>query len=183
MCTRTHIMASSDASTVPKITIDAMYVSDMDVEHKLREKSLSWTSKFTVKFEDSVNLIGNIAFQDSGLMEVDFGDSVETIGGAAFQNCKGLMKVNFGRSLKKIGDAAFENCVELTEVEFGPSVETIGFRAFQGCRKLRKVKIYTHTTLYSNTFPTDVEIIRKNLVGYIRSRRLTGEPPPNIIRL
>ena len=88
--------------------------------------------------------IGDGVFEDISLETVYLPDSVEVIGDSAFRNT-GIEYVNISEcyNLKKVGDSAFEDC-NLQERYSGDyplswSMEEIGERAFAGNEKLIKV--------------------------------------------
>ena len=87
----------------------------------------------TVEFKgNSVESIGNYAFQGSGLTEIVIPDSVKTIGTYAFQNCELLNSVTLPSGLKTMDNYLFAGCTALTGIIIPNSVESIGNYAFQG---------------------------------------------------
>lgn len=97
---------------------------------------------------NTLTLIRQNAFKESGLQSIEIPASVETIESTAFKNCTALTTVTFekGSQLKTIqGGAsslyygAFFGCTSLTSIEIPASVETIGSTAFRGCTALTTV--------------------------------------------
>ena len=98
---------------------------------------------------NTLTLIRQNAFKESGLQSIEIPASVETIESTAFKNCTALTTVTFekGSQLKTIeGGAkdsnyygAFCGCTSLTSIEIPASVETIGSTAFRGCTALTTV--------------------------------------------
>ena len=91
---------------------------------------------------NTLTLIRQNAFKESGLQSIEIPASVETIESTAFKNCTALTTVTFekGSQLKTIqGGAsslyygAFFGCTSLTSIEIPASVETIGVAAFKNC--------------------------------------------------
>ena len=97
---------------------------------------------------NTLTLIRQNAFKESGLQSIEIPASVETIESTAFKNCTALTTVTFekGSQLKTIqGGAsslyygAFFGCTSLTSIEIPASVETIGVAAFKNCTALTTV--------------------------------------------
>ena len=97
---------------------------------------------------NTLTLIRQNAFKESGLQSIEIPASVETIESTAFKNCTALTTVTFekGSQLKTIqGGAsslyygAFFGCTSLTSIEIPASVETIGVAAFKNCKALTTV--------------------------------------------
>lgn len=91
---------------------------------------------------NSVKIIGNAAFANSGVVNVVLGNGVETIGEQAFALCENLTTMALGAydfdegkladsSLKNIGNYAFNGCTSLKEIEIPESVTVIGSYAFK----------------------------------------------------
>ena len=85
-----------------------------------------------------VKNIGNQAFQScDNLEEVVVGEGVETIGNSAFSQTK-VKEVNFPSTLMSIGSMAFYE-TPLTKIEFPVNLKNIGEYAFHGCVNLGEV--------------------------------------------
>lgn len=61
----------------------------------------------------SVTKIADLAFEASGLKEMELPMGVETVGAGAFYNCQQLEKLAFSNSLKKLGVCCFLYCNKL----------------------------------------------------------------------
>lgn len=59
---------------------------------------------------NTVVTLGDQAFQNSGITELQLSDHLTTIGDYAFENCKALYSVTIPASVTKIGHYAFTNC-------------------------------------------------------------------------
>lgn len=93
------------------------------------------------KIPDSVTKIGNKAFGYCyHLTSVTIPRSVIEIGDSAFYNCA-LTNVNIPNSVTKVGISAFEECRWLTDVIIGNAVTTLGQRAFYNCEALSSVNL------------------------------------------
>ena len=85
--------------------------------------------------EDGITDIGKKNFSYcSELIEVKFPDTLENIGDMAFEGLN-MTKIKFPSTLKNIGEGAF-SCSDLTEITFPDTVESIGNDSFYDCKKL-----------------------------------------------
>ena len=87
---------------------------------------------------ETVQTIGEYAFYESGLSDVEIPGSVSSIEEYAFSRTK-LKSVKIPGNVKVIGECAFQSNDELCYVEMLEGVETIGYAAFATCPKLEKV--------------------------------------------
>ena len=93
--------------------------------------------KVTIAGEDVV--IGDNAFENAKMDELNITGSVKTIGGQVFY-ATNLTKVVFPEGLEKIeGFGTFGACQKLTEVEFPSTLTSVGSYAFMSCNKVSKV--------------------------------------------
>ena len=90
----------------------------------------------TVTFaEDSgLKVIGEGAFQETGIRTAFLPSGVEEIGEDAFDGCASLEEITIPKSVKEIKSGAFEDCTSLAKVGFeeGSALEKIGGSAFAG---------------------------------------------------
>ena len=84
--------------------------------------------------------IGAFAFAEIEMDGVELLDSIEVIGEGAFRNT-GITELIFSQNLKSIGESAFENC-NLERLEFPGQLSLIGNRAFAGNMDLWTVLIH-----------------------------------------
>ncbi|MCH5221886.1 MAG: leucine-rich repeat protein, partial [Muribaculaceae bacterium] len=82
------------------------------------------------------------------IKNVEFGDDVETIGNTAFYNCS-VEELNLPSSLKSIGNQAFYNN-KITNLVLPKSLESVGSQAFYGC-PIEKLTVNTGANL-NNVF-------------------------------
>ena len=93
--------------------------------------------KVTIAGEDVV--IGDNAFENARMDELNITGSVKTIGGQVFY-ATNLTKVVFPEGLEKIdGFGTFGACQKLTEVEFPSTLTSVGSYTFMSCNKVSKV--------------------------------------------
>ena len=67
-------------------------------------------ANFAFAMPNSVTTLGDEAFQNSGITELQLSDHLTTIGEYAFENCDALYRVTIPASVTKIGHYAFANC-------------------------------------------------------------------------
>ena len=94
-----------------------------------------------VVIPDSVTIIKDYAFRDSGLTSVTFGKSLKSLGFRAFYGCKGITDLALPDFLETIGQGAFESCAGLEEIIIPNGVKSIGPWAFTKCANLKHVFI------------------------------------------
>ena len=84
----------------------------------------------------AVTVIGESAFQGSGLNKVTLG-GVKKIEGSAFNGAKKLVNIDLSRVID-IGAYAFEDCAKLSGIDL-TSLRTLGGNAFEGCTALSEI--------------------------------------------
>lgn len=93
----------------------------------------------TVVLPDSLKRMGDRAFRNMVcLKNIHFGNSLEHIGEDAYESC-GLEKIELPGSVKDIGESAFEYCHYLKSVKLSEGIEAIPKLMFSYCRSLREV--------------------------------------------
>lgn len=85
-----------------------------------------------------VVLVGEEAFKDSGVEEIEFSFSCRNISNSAFENTK-LMKVDTPLGLKYIGQDAFKNCSLLEYADIRNAPQYLPSGMFAGCQSLKVV--------------------------------------------
>ena len=84
-----------------------------------------------VGFPESLNIIGNHAFEFTGIKSVAIPGGVTVIGSNAFNFCKALKSVKFNEGLEKICDQAFLS-TGIRSVKFPNSLRKLGSYSFDG---------------------------------------------------
>ncbi|MCR5246370.1 MAG: leucine-rich repeat domain-containing protein [Paludibacteraceae bacterium] len=92
-----------------------------------------------IEIPESVNSIGESAFNCSWLTNVKIPESVEYIGNYAFEGCYILTNIEIPESVNSIGESAFHNCISLINIKIPKSVNSIGNYAFEGCSNLNVI--------------------------------------------
>ncbi len=140
-CSREGVLFNKDASVI--------------ICHP-NKKSLSYV------IPNSVNHIGNYAFYQSDISNIQFTDYVETIGRRAFHYCNNLTSLDLPcvtsleveafsqcKSIKsitmpyleEIKESAFGSCISLDSIEIPENVSCINGGAFASCTSLKSVTL------------------------------------------
>jgi hypothetical protein len=98
----------------------------------------SWLKNLTTVDFPNVETIGDNAFRNTPLTEIDF-PKATFIDVQAFANCEELVTVNLPKAAT-IGISAFSGCTSLKTVDF-PEAATIGNSAFYDCTSLVTVAL------------------------------------------
>ena len=85
-----------------------------------------------ITFADNSSLveIGDRAFNESNIVDIELPAGVVKIGELAFYECTNLLSITFHEGLASIGDYAFAGCTELVSVRFPASLKTLGKSVF-----------------------------------------------------
>ena len=94
----------------------------------------SLSGKYSIR--KGVKVIGNVAFWDCILTNINIPNSVTTIGEGAFGWCDSLTSITIPNSVTTIRKDAFCYCDSLTNINIPNSVTTIEDGAFYGCENL-----------------------------------------------
>ena len=144
---------STDAETINKRAFDnCQNLSKVElregVKHIGESAFYQCESIKELDFPDTIETIGNAAFNRNNLERVHFGKNLKSIGDRAFYGCGSLSAVNFPEGLEVIDGGAFYGC-GLRSVEIPAGVISIGASAFSGCRRLKTVRISDGPTAIS----------------------------------
>lgn len=94
-----------------------------------------------IRFVGEITGIGDHAFRDLDITEIEIPKSVTNIGRAAFWACSKLEHVNMSEGLTSIENSAFSDCVSLKDIVIPDSVTNIGSGVFKGCSSLTDVTL------------------------------------------
>lgn len=132
----------------------------------------------TCAIPSSVVKIGESAFKNTDLREIEIPEGVEGILAHCFANCKNLEKVVLPSSLRRIWIYGFYG-TGIGEIHIPEGVEEIGEMAFQYCGKLEKVSLpstlrkigidgFNNTGISEIVVPYGVEDISNHVFGECR---------------
>ena len=134
---------SSVVSIDARSFVDASSLRELDLRHASglkvigKEAFKNTTSLGSVDLSNTaVTVIGESAFQGSGLNKVTLG-GVKKIEGSAFNGAKKLVNIDLSRVID-IGAYAFEDCAALSGINL-TSLRTLGNNAFEGCTALSEI--------------------------------------------
>ena len=103
-----------------------------------------------VSIPESVKIIDNYAFSESGIKSITIPNSVTSIRTGAFEDCDGLTSITIPNSVTKISDRTFYRCSGLRNVTIPNSVTSIGGIAFSNCGNLTYINIPNSVTSIGN---------------------------------
>ena len=95
--------------------------------------------------------IGESAFSNSAIREIELPARVNSLGKNIFQNCKSLTTFSFatGYEYANIPQGMFQNCSLLGEIDIPDFVTAIEANAFNGCTVLERVGLGQNSNLVS----------------------------------
>ena len=102
-----------------------------------------------IVFAESIQTIGDSAFEGSAVTQVNLNVSADYIPAQCFYKCASLTDVQMSDSVTEIGTYAFANCPNLLSVYIPESVETIANSAFYNDPNLT---IYCYKDSYAHTY-------------------------------
>ncbi|MDE6754133.1 MAG: leucine-rich repeat domain-containing protein [Muribaculaceae bacterium] len=114
----------------------------------LSETALSGISDYTfsgcvsleeVVLPETVKTIGNLAFSNTALRDIDFIANVAELGEGAFGNCRRLVSANLPKYVIRVSGNTFANCPRLITSSMSSGVESIGANVFNGDSKLANI--------------------------------------------
>lgn len=129
------------------------------------------TNLKTIELSEKLVVIKNLAFSQSGLIEINVPGSVTCLGTSAtsssvFKDCIDLLSVTFGEGLETIGASAFEGC-PLAEIIFPETLTTLGNSAFLGCPIENLVIPQSITTVGTKVFKDNLALQSVELKGTV----------------
>ena len=134
---------SSVVSIDARSFVDASSLRELDLRHASglkvigKEAFKGTTSLSSVDLtKTAVTVIGESAFQGSGLNKVTLG-GVKKIEGSAFNGAAALVDIDLS-GVTDIGAYAFEDCAALLKIDL-TSLRTLGGNAFEGCTALSEI--------------------------------------------
>lgn len=97
----------------------------------------------SVVLPESITVLGESAFQESGLQTVELPTTINTIGRSAFYHCNNLKTIVIPEGVTELGPDVFRGCSSLVSVVFSENcgIEGISLWAFQNCNNLRSINL------------------------------------------
>ena len=89
---------------------------------------------------ESLQSIGEWAFQSTPINTIVIPEKVESIGSSAFAGTN-LLAVNLPSNLKEVSQGAFGGCSLMNSVSFGRGITTLGESAFAGDSQIKNISI------------------------------------------
>ena len=130
-----NYIGSSNSVIIPN-EIEGVIINKIDNAAFMRNTNLE-----EVTISNNIIHIGDRAFRETGLTNVEIPSSVKEIGIYAFSGCEYLQSVIFNEGLEKINISAFAACTNLLTIILPSTLTTIEQYAFQNCLKLQKAFI------------------------------------------
>ena len=117
-----------------------------------------------IKLPNGLKKIGDYAFYNTSITNLDLPATLTELGGGAFSNCRLLENVTFNSANTSIGQYAFEYCAALKSVSLPKNLTTLNGRIFWNCQALSTISLpvtlqqigdgcFAGTTLKSIVFP------------------------------
>lgn len=127
---------------------------------EIGQSSFSGCSGLTaIKLPETLNIIGEYAFDSSNLTSIFIPEGVTEIQSYAFRFCDRLTSVHLPESLISIGNDVFQKCKLLEEINFPNNLATIGSGAFYECDMLATVHLpESLRTIGSLAFAADFNV-------------------------
>lgn len=127
------------SSALSNSNIKAIYLPDT-IEH-IGNGAFDGCGITSIDLPDGLLTIGDGAFRSTNLVSIKIPDSVTSIGSYAFYNCRYLESVVLSKNMSQIGAGMFEECRKLSCVEMQNGIKTIASRAFYNCSELRAITL------------------------------------------
>ena len=129
-------------------------IKEVEMPEKLTEigeKAFYESSVENVQFNDNLLEIKKYAFSScKNLQSLELPISLEVIGDFAFNNCYSITQLIIPDGVRTIGKEAFNNCDQLINIEIGSMTESIGDEAFGYCSKLQSIRVAESNQYYSS---------------------------------
>lgn len=127
------------SSALSNSNIKAIYLPDT-IEH-IGNGAFDGCGITSIDLPDGLLTIGDGAFRSTNLVSIKIPDSVTSLGSGAFYNCRYLESVILSKNMSQIGAGMFEECRKLSVVEMHNGIKTIASRAFYNCSELRAITL------------------------------------------
>ena len=89
----------------------------------------------------SVTSIGEWAFSDCGIENLEIEKGIKVIGSACFQGCDQMASLVIPEGVTYLGSSSFQDCCSLHTVKFPETLEEIIGYTFRRCSSLKEIHI------------------------------------------
>ena len=121
--------------------------------NSLKIGDITYTFDNSFEIPADVTTIGDYAFAQLKIKNIDIPENVIKIGVYAFANCNNLLSVNMTNSVTSLGNNAFRNCSKLKSVKLSENIKSIAEGTFYYCSSLESIKLPSNvTTIWKNSF-------------------------------
>lgn len=117
---KTSVLSESTGTKVDKMVVPTQVLSKLN------------SVPTTVTIPEGYDRVGNEAFANSSITNINFPNSLTLIGESAFYNCKNIASITLNKGLENIGKKAFMG-TSLTALNFPSTLQIIHDEAFRNC--------------------------------------------------
>lgn len=144
-------LSEADVTVIPEVQFNfGRFLHEIILPNSLEEignNAFQGSYIRTFKFPETLKSIGEYAFSESHIAgNVVFPDSMNLIGKYAFENCDELEQVLLPDSLGSIGTYTFYDCDNLTQVVYPKNLKSIPQYCFYGCNVLETFPLHEGLT-------------------------------------
>lgn len=108
-----------------------------------------------IHIPSTVTHIGDHAFRNSGLVEIEIPGKIRRLSGSIFHQCTDLKKVTLPMGLETLHYRVFEGCTSLSEIVLPDSVTKVMDGVFKDCTGLTRVTLSNGMTYLDNDLFAD----------------------------
>lgn len=117
---KTSVLSESTGTKVDKMVVPTQVLSRFN------------SVPTTVTIPEGYDRVGNEAFANSSITNINFPNSLTLIGESAFENCTNIASITLNKGLENIGKKAFMG-TSLTALKFPSTLQIIHDEAFRNC--------------------------------------------------
>ena len=117
---KTNVLSESTGTNVDKMVVPTQVISKLN------------PVPTTVTIPEGYDRVGNEAFANSSITNINFPNSLTLIGESAFLNCTKITSITLNEGLENIGKKAFMG-TSLTALKFPSTLQIIHDEAFRSC--------------------------------------------------
>ena len=118
---KTSVLSEKTGTNVDKMVVPTQVISTLN------------PVPTTVTIPEGYDRVGDEAFKDSQIKNINFPKTLTLIGESAFYNCTKITSITLNKGLENIGKKAFMDMKNLTALNFPSTLEIIHDEAFRNC--------------------------------------------------